>query len=388
MAVQTMFSQMSEPVQHEIEQLSIDGDLKTLRQSDNISDEDFIRYLRNMMTPVRLSTKWVGTERKIDTGFQRQVAETLNADAEATRTVTKLYDFNHDRWRRIKRVKNDAYHLWIRMTIDYPPEEGVRLIRRELIKQFQIEMDKLRVELQAAAQELNTKFDEIIEEGRLRRGVAFKRTDYPDNLLDSFDIKYSFPSVECASEIRTLNPQLWMRECAQLRENLDEALHKAEAVYLERMNEMVDFLLDKLQPNPDGSKKVFRNSAVENIAEFIDTFRKTNIGAGDKVTELIEKLESITGTTTAEVLRRSHSAAQNLSRHLEILRDEIKQTQLVEEEARIQRMGLRKIRSVAEFETQPLDNEAVIAQPKSTANHATAASKRFDVQTQTQIHTK
>jgi hypothetical protein len=230
---QNSFPQMSEKVQDEINRLSIGDDLKTLRQDVNVSDEDFIKFLREMMTPVRLSTKWVGNERMIDQRHQRRVAETLDADAEAIRTVTKLYDFSHPRWKRIKRIKSDAYNLWTRMSIDYPPEDGIRLIRRELIGEFVKNLDSLRAELQEAAVELNTQFEDIIAEGKLRRGVAFKREDYPDTLLGAFDIKYSFPSVECASEIRALNPQLWMKECAQLRENLDEALHRAETVYLE-----------------------------------------------------------------------------------------------------------------------------------------------------------
>jgi lipid II:glycine glycyltransferase (peptidoglycan interpeptide bridge formation enzyme) len=362
---QNTFPQMSEKVQNEIDKLSIGNDLKSLRQDANVSDEDFIKFLRNMMTPVKLSTKWVGNERMIDRKHQQQVAETLDADAEAIRTVTKLYDFNHPRWKRIKKVKNDAYNLWTRYSIDYPPEDGIRLIRRELIGTFVTELDKFRAELQEAAVELNTQFDEIISEGKLRRGVAFKREDYPGDLLNSFDIKYSFPSVECASEIRTLNPQLWMQECAQFRENLDEALYKAEAVYLERMSEMIDTLLDKLQPDSDGGKKILRESAVENIAEFIDTFRKTNIGANDKIQELVQKLEAATGTTTAEVLRRSREAAKRVTESLSKLRDEIQQTQMVEEEARIKRIGLRKVRSIAEFESQVVTDKTGTVQAKS-----------------------
>jgi hypothetical protein len=357
---------MSERVQDEIDRLDMGGDLRTLRQSPNVSDEDFIKFLRNMMTPVRLSTKWVGNERMIDRKHQQQVAETLEADAEATRTVTKLYDFSHSRWRKIKRIKNDAYNLWVKMSIDYPPEDGIRLIRRELISEFVRKIDALRSELKEAEAELNNQFDEIIAEGKLRRGVAFKREDYPPTLLNAFDITYGFPSVECASEIRTLNPDLWMQECARLRENMDEALYKAEAVCLERMSEMVEILLDKLQPNPDGTKKIFRDSAIENIAEFVETFRKTNIGTSEKVQELISRLESITGTTTAETLRRSKATAERISEHLEKLRDEIKQVQVVEDEARIRRIGLRKIRQVAELEQDTVTDKNA-AQPKSTS---------------------
>jgi hypothetical protein len=354
---------MSDDVQEAIEHYSLNGDLASLRQDSRVSDEDFIKFVRNMMTPVQFQSKWVGQERKVDIKYQIKVAETLNADTEATRTVTKLYDFNNDRWRAIKSIRNKAHDLWTRMSIDYPPQDGIRLIRRELIEEFRTQFDRLRAELHEAAVELNAQYDDIIAEAQARRGVAFKREDYPDNLLNSFDISYRFPSIECAAEIKTLNPQLWTDECARFRENLDEALHKAESLYLDNMEEMIALLLDKLKPNPDGTKKIFRDSAITNITEFIDQFRKTNIGAGDRIEKLVSKLDEITKDTSASALRHSKETARRISEHLEMLKEEIKQTQLVEDQERLTRLSARKIRPTLEVRENALKEMKLQTQP-------------------------
>jgi hypothetical protein len=368
------FPEMSENVQDAIQKYSIRGDLASLRQDPRIGDEDFIHFVRNMMTPVQFQSKWVGQERKVDMKYQIAVAQTLNADTEATRTVTKLYDFNNDRWKKIKAIRNKAHDLWTRMSIDYPPQDGIRLIRRELIEEFRTQFDQLRVDLREAAIELNEQFEDIIAEAKARRGVAFKREDYPVHLLDSFDISYRFPSVECAAEIRTLNPQLWMSECAKLRENLDEALHHAESVYLGKMEEMVQTLIDKLSPNADGSKKVFRDSAVDNIIEFIDEFRKTSIGAGERVQELVKQLSAITENTTPNALRHSKETARRIAEQLEKLNTNIKQVQLVEEQERLERINARKVRPAFEIDPEGLKDTPL--RTPLTQTHGTAAPVR------------
>ena len=346
----------SEAVQKEIDRLSLDGDLAKLRQDPNVSNEDFIKFLRNIMTPVRLSTKWVGSKRAIDSVNQARVASTLNADADMISSHKNLYDFKADRWTPIKKVRQAAINLWQRMSIDYPSEDGIRLIRRELIEPFRAEMTKLQQDLQNAAIELNTKYNDILEDGRLRLGDTFNAADYPPDFLSSFAIVYSFPSVETAAEIKNLNPQLWMDECARVRENLDNALYQAEEAYLNQFNEMIETLLGKLEPNEDGSKKIFRNTALTNIIDLVEQFKKTNIGSSHKMKQLVEQLQNITGNTTAEYLRNDRNEREEIKKNLATMKEAIQKMQLEDKEERYSRVGMRRIQTAASDERNFCDN--------------------------------
>jgi len=334
---------MSDTVRTEVEKLSLDGDLVDIRQDPNISDEDFIKFLRNLMTPVRLSIRWPGTRRALTGENKSRASAAIDADMEMTDFATRLYDFKSDKWKRIKEVRQNAINLWRKMSINYPSEDGVRLIRRELIDQFTKSMREIQSELQEAAIELNERFPEILDEGKRRRGDAYHREDYPDNLLHSFSITYSFPSVECASELRKLNPQLWVAECQRVREDLDEALHRAESEYLGQLDEVIGFLVEKLEPNADGSKKMMRESSLTNIADIVETFKKVNLGSRKSVQALTTNLERVTGSTTIELLRKSEAARANIQAKLQTVRNEVQRLKIEEDAAHLKRKNIRQI---------------------------------------------
>ena len=334
---------MNDAVRAEVERLSLDGDLADIRQAD-LPDEDFIHYLRNMMTPVRLSIKWPGKQRALNTQTKELAASTVNIDADVAKFSTLLYDMTTDKWKRIQSLRSQATLLWRRKSIDYPAEKGVRLMRRELVDTFRSEMDVIRDEVRDAAVALNERFPELLEEGRLRRGDAYRREDYPENLLDSFAITYSFPSVECSADLRSQNPQLWLDECRKVRENLEESLHRAESEYLGQLDEVIGFLVEKLQPNPDGGKKTMRETALTNIADIIETFKQTNLGGRPSVLALSDRLERVTGSTSIELLRKSEATRAAIQAKLQTVRAEVLRLKVEEEREHLQRKSTRHLR--------------------------------------------
>jgi translation elongation factor EF-G len=262
------------------------------------------------------------------------------------------------------------------MSIDYPSEPSIRLIRRELVEEFRAQMDTIRAELEDAVQELNTHFDEIIEEMRVRRGDAFNISDYPPTLLNSFSISYDFPSVECASEIRTLNPQLWLDECSRIRENLDSALYRAEEEYRSSIVSMIEGLTERLTPNPDGSKKKFRSTSVTNISDFIETFRATSIGSTTQMQELVSRFEAIVGDTSADTLRKSQETAGRLVSALNSLKEEVTRVQSEEELRSLDRTSKRRTAAFIQksIESESEDGEAKIAAGGVAQRHVVSDS--------------
>jgi len=337
----------SAAVQAEIDKLDIGGDLQNLRQNPNISDSDFIDHLRALMTPCQLRLSWPGSRRAIDEGNKFEMARTISADAELLAVSKKLYDFSNDRWKPVKSIRQRAINTWHRMSIAYAPEPGTRLIRRDLVESFVTEIKALQVELKQAVIQLNEQFSEILKEGEARLGRSYKREDYPDNLLDSFAIEYSFRDIGCAMELHDLNPQLWMDEVARFRENLDEALYRSESVVLEGLAEALETLHGKLKPSENGEKKILRESAVSNITDMIEQFRKTSIGASPKVKVLMDRLNEALKDTNAKYLRQSPTEAARVSQNLEVLKTTIAELRVEDEQAKRIRIAGRQTRRMS-----------------------------------------
>ena len=332
--------QRSQKVQEEIDRWDIGGDLQTLRQDPTMPDEEFIDLIRKVLTPVQLSVKWPGNRRKVDDANQSEMVKAVDADQTRFSTSKQLYDFENSRWKGVKAVKNQAVALWKKLSIDYPNEEGTRFIRRDLIEAFVAGITELQQQLQEEAVKLNEQFDDMLREGEMALGKTYKRSDYPENLLDSFAINYSFRDVGCAVELKHLTPQLYADQCSRVRTEIDETLYKFETTYIAKFDEMVDHLIDKLQPNEDGTKKIFKASAIDNITEAIEDFRKTGIGSSTKMKQLVDKLNEITSNIDAKYLRKSETAAKTTAERLTKLKETIETLKLEDEQAtRIRRAG-------------------------------------------------
>jgi hypothetical protein len=95
-------------------------------------------------------------------------------------------------------------------------------------------------------------------------------------------VTWDFPSLEVPDYLRQLKPDLDQAECERVAARFDEAVQLAERAFVEELQKLVAHLVERLSGQADGRPKVFRNSAVENLAEFFDRFRQLNVRSGDR----------------------------------------------------------------------------------------------------------
>jgi len=73
------------------------------------------------------------------------------------------------------------------------------------------------------------------------------------------------------------------------------------------MLELVKHARERLEPGPDGKPKVFRNSLVKNIDEFLDTFQMRNIADDTELAGLVSQMRSLAAGVVPADLRTSDS---------------------------------------------------------------------------------
>ena len=82
------------------------------------------------------------------------------------------------------------------------------------------------------------------------------------------------------------------------------------------MLELVKHARERLAPAPDGKPKVFRNSLVKNLNEFLDTFLIRNIGDDQELAGLVEQMRSLAAGVAPEDLRTSDSLRRSWTAEL------------------------------------------------------------------------
>ena len=268
--------------------------------------------LRQTMGAVKLSFSWLGTQRKLSDVQTKQAADTFHAATDLVTASKRLIDTKNATYRTLTALKSQASSYWRSMTLPYP-QDGIRLIKQSDIAAFEDKMREFKEQLAAAASNLQLEYESIKEAAREKLGDLFNPADYPPTLDGVFDIKWEYPPVEPPNYLMTFNPELYQQEQSRIQQRFETAVIMAENAFAEQLQEMIAHLIERLTDEPDGTKKTFKASAVENFKEFYDNFCRMNVRSNAQLEGLIRQASDIVSGVDVKDLRKDGTLRQNLS---------------------------------------------------------------------------
>jgi hypothetical protein len=197
------------------------------------------------------------------------------------------------------------------------PEAGIRLLPQNSLGLFANTMQTYRERLQEAARELASQYDTIKSEAQRRLGTLFNASDYPRTLDGLFDMEWSIVPIEPPQYLVALNPEVFRQEQARVRERFESAVELAEQAFATELKWLTAHLAERLTGLHDGQPKVFRDSAVENLREFFERFRRLNIRSSPELDALVEQAQQTITGIEPQTLRDSNRLRQMVARDFE-----------------------------------------------------------------------
>lgn len=273
------------------------------------------QQLQDETAAVRLRIRWPGVRKTLSEDQKQQAASSFDADTKSLSASKKLLDTSHPAFRVATGVRTHAVNLWKANTLPYI-EPGIRLLRRNEVAAFDVQMTSVRGELAEAVTELELHYGELVDQARQRLGDLFDENDYSADLSALFDIEWDYPSCEPPTYLRHLSPQLYESECERMRERFSEAVQLAEQAFAEELSQLVSHLAERLAGEDDGTPKVFRDSAVNNLLEFFDRFQRLNIRSDDQLEQLVTDARNIVGGTQPQMLRDTQALREHVAGEL------------------------------------------------------------------------
>ena len=302
------------------------------------------RRLRTTMAAVRLSFVWFGVRKSLSAQQKEQAADSFGAEGSYLSAAKKLFDTKHPAFKAVTAVRGRALSLWKGMSLPYP-ESGIRLIRQDDVPVFDVQMTSLRAELDEAVEQLNERYGELRSAARNRLGRLFNSADYPDTLVGLFKAEHDFPSVDAPEYLRELSPELYRQEQTRVTARFEEAVRMAEEAFTSEFTKLISHLTERLSGSDDGKPKVFRDSAIENLAEFFQRFRLLNVRSSAQLDELVEQTQQIVRGVQPQALRDNGLMRQQVATQLSGV-------QAVLDGLMVDRPRRRIIRSTATTEAQ------------------------------------
>jgi hypothetical protein len=289
--------------------------LETTVQNHNAREQNVreaARELQQNMGAVRVSFTWLGTQRKLSEAQTKQAADTFEAATELVTASKKLIDTKHPAYKAVTQIKSQVSGYWRSMTLPYP-QDGIRLIRQSDVAVFEEKMQEFRTALQAAASNLQLEYETIKAGAREKLGRLYNADDYPASVENVFDIKWEYPAVEPPNYLMSFNPELYEQERQKIQQRFEDAVQLAENAFAEQLRDLISHLIERLTDNPDGTRKVFRTSAIENFKEFAENFRRMNVRSNFQLDQLIDQAENLVAGVDLEDLKKSRDVRQTLS---------------------------------------------------------------------------
>jgi hypothetical protein len=267
------------------------------------------------MAAVRLAFTWLGVRRTLTRDQKAAAADAFGAEGDYLSAAKKLLDTSHAAFRAVTSVKHQAVAYWRSVSLPYP-EPGIRLIRQSDVEAFNGRLSRLQSDLAEAVESLQHRYSDLKSTARQRLGRLFSSADYPDDLRSWFAVSWEFPSVEPPDYLRRLNPALYEEEARRVATRFDEAVQMAEQAFLEELSSLVTHLSERLAGTDDGKPKVFRDSAVDNLTEFFQRFRRLNVRSNEELDELVSQVQRTIRGVRPQQLRDDASIRGRVAQQL------------------------------------------------------------------------
>jgi hypothetical protein len=272
--------------------------------------------LRTTMAAVKLAFTWLGVRKTLAPEQRTTAARAFHADRELLSASKLILDTKNPAYRAVAAVRSEASTYWRTVTLPFP-EAGIRLLPQNSLGLFAQTMQTYRERLQEAARELSGQYDTIKSEAQRRLGTLFNASDYPATLDGLFDLEVSYPTIEPPNYLMALHPDVYQAEQARVRERFESAVELAEQAFATELQRLTAHLAERLTGLHDGQPKVFRDSAVENLREFFERFRRLNIRSSPELDALVEQAQQTINGIEPQTLRDSNRLRQMVARDFE-----------------------------------------------------------------------
>jgi hypothetical protein len=194
-------------------------------------------------------------------------------------------------------------------------KDGVYLVPLALIEEVEQKLNAFadnRQKLVAAFLEV---YPALIEDAKTRLRAAFNPNDYPpaERLEKLFRMEWRYVAFSVPGTLRTVSKELFKKEQEKAANAWAETLEEVRTLLRTHMAELVGHMVDRLSGTDDkGKPKVFKNTLVSNMTEFLNSFDARNLTDDAELAQIVGKARQLLSGVDAQTLRTSQALRSSL----------------------------------------------------------------------------
>lgn len=256
-----------------------------------------------MRTIVLLVTvNGIGNYRKVDPDSINITDATTNKDVDKSWFGTHRKLMRAPELKKIQSICNKAKAFIFKLALPFSLKSGIYLLPVEFQEELNTKLLEFQAELQPHIEGLAKRLPQYKQEAKSEQGKQFKDDDFPTaaKIRNAFRITWRFLFIDSA---KGLTKELYEQERKKAEEEWGETRELVQQMLRAQMAEMVNHLVDKLTPTPDGLRKIFKKGSIDNLNQFLTTFDARNITNDAQLKVLTDKARNLIKDVDPEVLR-------------------------------------------------------------------------------------
>lgn len=191
-------------------------------------------------------------------------------------------------------------------------QKAISLVRQDAIERIEAYLKKREKEHEELVLRFVQVYPQRIREAEPRLKDQFDPKDYPmvTQLPGLFGMSWNWIAFGVPDD---LPKELFEIEKAKAEKMWSEASDQITLCLREGWKELIDAAVERLTPVPGEKPKIFRDSLIGNIIDFMDTFSSRNITNDQQLGDLIEKARGILTGIQPNDVRKNEDVRKKLA---------------------------------------------------------------------------
>jgi hypothetical protein len=249
------------------------------------------------------------------TGNKEEI--TTGADKARLGLTKKLIDSKQ--YKAISDYLQDTKNWVIARSVPIFFREGCYLFKLGMVEVVADELEARAAMLEILVEEFLAIYPQQVKEAQLALGPQFRPSDYPD--VESLRRRFYWSSQWITFNVpEGLPERIREQEKAKAENMWESAAEQITLALRESFRELIAHAADKLTPDADGKRKIYRDSTITNITEFLENFQNRNITNDLELEKLVGQAQAVLGGIDGvDVLRKDEGVREVVKEQFEKL---------------------------------------------------------------------
>jgi len=188
-----------------------------------------------------------------------------------------------------------------------PFEPGIHLLPIGLIETVDAKLHEFEAQREELVEAFLVAYPRVCQEAAGRLRTLYNPLDYPpvEEVRSEFTCSWQYVSYGVPHQLREVSERMFQDEREKAAERMAEAYTEVRQVLREALVELVAHLRDRLTDQPDGTPQRLRESTVQKLREFLDTFDFRNVTNDQELKEQVERARALLTGTTTDAIRNT-----------------------------------------------------------------------------------